>query len=562
MIKTADKFVNDIIKCNITTDHAYEILEYMVAPSQSEMDTGLTVDSTMVVDMTCTLNSEPNNSRRFFSSNDTGTDAGWSAAGTWGLQFEDSTRLSVKPLGYTADVVRTSFYYSNFAQIKLHYRLEAAGPLSVYSDDGPYMFSADYSSYTDPTVTSSSNLKLFNRLLQNNGRECIAPGTLIYETKIWKNNTLVRHYKPVKRLSDNVVGYYDVINDTFLTNAATGFYFTGVSKSTPEYIDEQVNDILHINRIYNRGEIYWGNTTPPTPPAPTKTNTITGKGRANVTYTNALRINGQDWTVTTDSEGNFILQLNAPVYDITDGTADIFYNGISGVNTITELDLTDLVYDNENGVSLGILTNTRSNRAQLTDIWFDFRDLTKINRFSWNLRVNISNACYIHGLGTLNVVFPEGLTTAADQGKWCLREGSNNGRWAGTFDIRGIDTHNVIDWPRAGRYPIDASYGGFYNWPGNACYCDTLIIGNLEWPYNRFSGWNRFTTLYCTTATPPSLDRTGLNGITAKNYVGAMTSLSHIYVPTGCLAAYQNASTWSNYANKMSELDAPDPMTI
>ena len=66
MIKTVNKFVNDIIKCNITTDHAYEILEYMVAPSQSEMDTGLTVDSTMVVDMTCTLNSEPNNSRRFF----------------------------------------------------------------------------------------------------------------------------------------------------------------------------------------------------------------------------------------------------------------------------------------------------------------------------------------------------------------------------------------------------------------------------------------------------------------------------------------------------------------
>ena len=326
--------------------------------------------------------------------------------------------------------------------------------------------------------------------------------------------------------------------------------------------DKYVNDIIingdHINRIYLNGDIYWGNE--PVPPAPTKTNTVKGKGVPNTVYNNALRINSQDYSVTTNAEGYFTLQLDTPVYNITGGTCDIFYN--TSPNTISELDLRDLVYDNENGVDLLILTNIRQNKAALTDVWFDFTDLTNITMFSFTCRMNITNNFYIHGLGTLNAVFPQAPNANTVPEGWSLREGSSNGYWNGTLDIRGIDTRNAIDWPRVGSYPADAMYGTFYNWPGTRCHCDTLIIGNLEWPYDYFRGWNYFKTLYCTSTTPPSLDRTGQYGITAKNYISAMSALTTIYVPTGCLSAYQNASIWSNYANKMSELDAPDPLTI
>ena len=329
-----------------------------------------------------------------------------------------------------------------------------------------------------------------------------------------------------------------------------------IQTSTKYLSDIIVND-THINRIYNDGKIYWGNE--PEPIAPTKTNIVRGKGVPNKIYTDAIRINRKDWTTTTDAEGNFTIQIDEPVYDITGKTGDIFYN--TSPYTISQLDLRDLVYDNVNGVDLALITNTRSSRAALTDLWFDFTDLTKINSFGFNCRVNVTNTFQIHGLGTLNAVFPlaPDSTTLPD---WNLREGSSWNGWHGTLDIRGIDTRNVIDWPRVGRYPPDSMYGAFHNWPGTQCYCDTWIIGNLEWPYSSFSGWNTHTTLYCTSTTPPSLDRTGQYGITAKNYLSAMTSLQNIYVPTGCLSVYQNAPIWSDYANKMSELNAPDPLTI
>lgn len=329
-------------------------------------------------------------------------------------------------------------------------------------------------------------------------------------------------------------------------------------QTSTNYVNDIIINNTQINRIYLNAEVYWGGVLPP--PTPAKTNTVKGKGVPNTVYSSALRINRQDHAVTTDADGYFTLQLDTPVYDITGGTGDIFYN--TSPTTISELDLRDLVYDNENGVDLSLFTNTRYNKAALTDVWFDFTDLTNITKFGFNCRTNITSNFYIHGLGTLNVTFPQAPDASTIPADWSLREGSSGGRWNGTLDIRGIDTRNVIDWPRVGSYPPDAAYGAFYNWPGYNCYCDTLIIGNLEWPYNSFNGWNRFNTLYCTSTTPPSLDRTGLYGITAKNYISAMSALTTIYVPTGCLSAYQNASVWSNYANKMSELDAPDPLTI
>jgi hypothetical protein len=45
--------------------------------------------------------------------------------------------------------------------------------------------------------------------------------------KIWDSETLVRDFVPVKRNSDDVVGLYDVVNDTFYTNAGSGTFIAG-----------------------------------------------------------------------------------------------------------------------------------------------------------------------------------------------------------------------------------------------------------------------------------------------------------------------------------------------
>ena len=51
----------------------------------------------------------------------------------------------------------------------------------------------------------------------------------IYRFSFWDNGSLVRHLIPVKRNSDNVVGMFDTVNQTFLTNAGSGSLGAGPS---------------------------------------------------------------------------------------------------------------------------------------------------------------------------------------------------------------------------------------------------------------------------------------------------------------------------------------------
>jgi len=51
--------------------------------------------------------------------------------------------------------------------------------------------------------------------------------TRLFQTKIYLDNVVVRNFVPVKRKSDNVVGLYDLVGDTFYTNSGTGDFIAG-----------------------------------------------------------------------------------------------------------------------------------------------------------------------------------------------------------------------------------------------------------------------------------------------------------------------------------------------
>lgn len=53
----------------------------------------------------------------------------------------------------------------------------------------------------------------------------------IYRQKAYQNNVLVGDFIPAKRNSDNVVGMYDVVSGTFLTNAGSGTFTAGNIKN-------------------------------------------------------------------------------------------------------------------------------------------------------------------------------------------------------------------------------------------------------------------------------------------------------------------------------------------
>lgn len=69
----------------------------------------------------------------------------------------------------------------------------------------------------------------------------------IYRVKIGDNNRVVRDYVPVKRISDNVVGLYDLINKTFATTPV------GTFKAGTEIIPtpEKPIAIKSVGKIYN-----------------------------------------------------------------------------------------------------------------------------------------------------------------------------------------------------------------------------------------------------------------------------------------------------------------------
>ncbi len=185
--------------------------------------------------------------RRIFS-----TDAEWNDRRTLAVNYNDS-KLEVKFIGEITAI--------------------SSGVLYDTTSEHTVYLSSEYFKYDGKTYMThmkSVRTSLYDILIaQSFYKSSLDQGYYnYYYVKIWDNDTLVRDYVPVKRLSDNKYGLYDYVNDTFYSSAGTA-EFTGTSKAEPEYIyDNQeqtlyVNDIIingdHINRIYLNGEVYWGN---------------------------------------------------------------------------------------------------------------------------------------------------------------------------------------------------------------------------------------------------------------------------------------------------------------
>lgn len=69
----------------------------------------------------------------------------------------------------------------------------------------------------------------------------------LYSCKIYEDNTLVKDLIPVMRTTDNIIGLYDNITETFYENIGTGS-FTGKELNLASRIDS--NDILYANDFY------------------------------------------------------------------------------------------------------------------------------------------------------------------------------------------------------------------------------------------------------------------------------------------------------------------------
>lgn len=79
----------------------------------------------------------------------------------------------------------------------------------------------------EETFTSNSTIYIF-AMHDGTGTAIAYPGSFkLYSFTIYDNNTLVRDYKPCIRISDNKVGLYDSVTDTFYENKGTGNFTYG-----------------------------------------------------------------------------------------------------------------------------------------------------------------------------------------------------------------------------------------------------------------------------------------------------------------------------------------------
>jgi len=95
--------------------------------------------------------------------------------------------------------------------------------------------------YVNGTLTHSENAKSFTinyptYIFTGNwtGSRIEQPvDSKLYYFKILENGTLIRDFVPCYRKSDSVIGLYDLVNDTFYTNAGTGTFTKGEDHNTP-----------------------------------------------------------------------------------------------------------------------------------------------------------------------------------------------------------------------------------------------------------------------------------------------------------------------------------------
>lgn len=77
-------------------------------------------------------------------------------------------------------------------------------------------------------ATFSTNYNIYLFTFNRSGEVGEFGSYKLKECKIYKSNVLVRQFIPCYRKSDNVIGLYDIVGNTFYTNSGTGDFTKGI----------------------------------------------------------------------------------------------------------------------------------------------------------------------------------------------------------------------------------------------------------------------------------------------------------------------------------------------
>lgn len=208
--------------CTVTVDlvtvpSGYTLLTSLKVGNQAYFDTGVIPDENtgfiLKYDESTTTDSTYND--RIIIANNAGTSGGylfstinfegqttWYSGGTSNAVLTKAVAVATYSVGVKTIELRngTDVYINNAYLSTL-----SQGSTNPYPNHTLFAFAGRYN--------------LDNEAVRNalwNDRTC-------YFLKVYDGTTLIRHYVPVKRDSDSVLGFYDVVNDTFNVAAAGAF---------------------------------------------------------------------------------------------------------------------------------------------------------------------------------------------------------------------------------------------------------------------------------------------------------------------------------------------------
>ena len=267
------------------------------------------------------------------------------------------------------------------------------GHFTLFYNDAPntnlYDYTMKIKSFTTPSSIILGALYRDGSLLRP--YESLLIGN-VYSFKMWDDNVLVRNLIPVKRNSDNVLGMYDTISETFFTNSGTGNFIAGpVYNSSIVLTDAITNGLTDLqlkgSEVKNKSEVFLDSVVAkggteqngiPTPDTPLdivcnngvlkvgpnnsvivegtpETVTITGKNLFNESHIKSVAINNISVVIPVKQNKTYTWSYNKTEYDFRFDSEFIWgvdLNGSKVENGVT------LVYANGTHMTASYVTVT------------------------------------------------------------------------------------------------------------------------------------------------------------------------------------------------------------
>lgn len=104
-------------------------------------------------------------------------------------------------------------------------RTSTSGDVTVYNNQVSYSGSIQTKAHTTSSTSNAGNIFIFSNHNGYNGTGPIQNigGMRLYRFTMLDNNVMVRDFVPVKRLSDNVAGLFDLVEGKFYTTPTGSF---------------------------------------------------------------------------------------------------------------------------------------------------------------------------------------------------------------------------------------------------------------------------------------------------------------------------------------------------